>query len=240
MTHARSEERPQRATTPGAIAQRRVKTPKTERGARTQAKIVAAARETFEQMGYAKSRISDIAGAADVALGTFYRYFDDRDDVLGALLEKVFDDLYAAARAPYVGSGDPGAVLSTAIRGYMRVYMENSALLRVSMEAATTDPRFADLWFEVRSQFFGRVVVGIELAQEAKLARPQNPVILASVLSGMLEYGCWIWFSMGGERIDGGTVVTAEFDDLAEVMDNIWAAGLFGDHLATDNSPTDL
>lgn len=51
--------------------------------------IIEAAIETFAKKGFHKTKISDIARAADVADGTVYLYFDNKDD----LLIKSFDEL---------------------------------------------------------------------------------------------------------------------------------------------------
>jgi TetR/AcrR family fatty acid metabolism transcriptional regulator len=51
--------------------------------------IIDAAIETFAKKGFHKTKISDIARAANVADGTVYLYFDNKDD----LLIKAFDEL---------------------------------------------------------------------------------------------------------------------------------------------------
>src|ERR1700761_6497022 len=78
------------------------KAPKTSRGLKTRDRILAAATKVLDDRGYAETRISDIVSEADVALGTFYRYFDDKTSVLAALMIPVYRDTYVASRAPYV------------------------------------------------------------------------------------------------------------------------------------------
>ena len=45
------------------------------------ARLVAAAREAFALHGYAGVNVADICSAADVAKGTFYRYFDSKEAI---------------------------------------------------------------------------------------------------------------------------------------------------------------
>ena len=45
------------------------------------ARLVAVAREAFAQHGYAGVNVADICSAADVAKGTFYRYFDSKEAI---------------------------------------------------------------------------------------------------------------------------------------------------------------
>ena len=50
--------------------------PRTARGNRTRAKILAAAEQVFAQVGYHEASIVKITEAAGVGLGTFYLYFE--------------------------------------------------------------------------------------------------------------------------------------------------------------------
>jgi hypothetical protein len=49
--------------------------PATERGLRTRATLVAAARKVFEQFWYLDARLIDITRSANCSAGTFYTYF---------------------------------------------------------------------------------------------------------------------------------------------------------------------
>ena len=57
------------------------KSPVRARGVRTRAKLIDAARRVFERDGYLEARVADIAAAAGVAHGSFYTYFDSKEDV---------------------------------------------------------------------------------------------------------------------------------------------------------------
>lgn len=213
---------------PQALQRVRTKVPKTPRGARTRVTILSSAREIFDRRGYGAARITDIAERAGIALGTFYTYFDDKDDVLAALLETVFDDLYAAARAPYLDTDQPETVLRQSIHDYMAVYHENRDLLGTLIEATSVDKQFADLWFEIRGHFLKRVMLNVERAQATGLAAPMNVLLEASALGGMLENFCWVWFAMGGERQDGKPMLShVDFDEMVEVITKLWIGALF-------------
>jgi len=55
------------------------------------ARLVAAAREAFAQHGYAGVNVADICSAADVAKGTFYRYFDSKEAIFLAAARSTVD-----------------------------------------------------------------------------------------------------------------------------------------------------
>src|SRR3954465_14214462 len=62
------------------------KAPRTPRGERTLRKILDAAREEFGERGFSDSSIVGITQRAGVALGTFYTYFDSKEELFRALV----------------------------------------------------------------------------------------------------------------------------------------------------------
>jgi AcrR family transcriptional regulator len=55
--------------------------------AENRAAILAAARRVFAELGYEAATIRDVIGATNLAAGTFYNYFPDKESVLRALLD---------------------------------------------------------------------------------------------------------------------------------------------------------
>ncbi|SHJ30308.1 transcriptional regulator, TetR family [Desulfatibacillum alkenivorans DSM 16219] len=51
--------------------------------------ILQAAENLFAEQGYRKTRIEDIAGKADVSVGTVYGYFKNKEDLLMSVLEDI-------------------------------------------------------------------------------------------------------------------------------------------------------
>lgn len=62
------------------------KTPKTARGIRTRNKLLEAAEIEFGEKGFHDAAISGITHRAGVALGTFYTYFESKDEIFQALV----------------------------------------------------------------------------------------------------------------------------------------------------------
>jgi TetR/AcrR family fatty acid metabolism transcriptional regulator len=55
------------------------------------AQILEAARETFTERGFHKTRMADIAEASGLSKGALYWYFESKDAIILSLLEKVFE-----------------------------------------------------------------------------------------------------------------------------------------------------
>ena len=70
----------------------------TDREAR-RSTLVTAAAAAFAERGVANTSVSDIVRAAGVAQGTFYLYFDSKDDVVLAVVERMAEAIFDAATA---------------------------------------------------------------------------------------------------------------------------------------------
>jgi AcrR family transcriptional regulator len=55
--------------------------PRSRKGVQTRARLVEAAKGVFEDDGFLNARISDIAERAGLSHGSFYHYFDSKDEV---------------------------------------------------------------------------------------------------------------------------------------------------------------
>jgi len=67
------------------------KTPKTKRGRETREKLLQAAEVEFGERGYADASIASITQRAGVALGTFYVYFESKEEIFRALVTYMGD-----------------------------------------------------------------------------------------------------------------------------------------------------
>jgi AcrR family transcriptional regulator len=75
----------QSASKPALVTARRRRREKDQR----YQTILTAAERLFCDQGYAKTRIQEIATAAEVAVGTVYLYFRNKEDILVRLLDKI-------------------------------------------------------------------------------------------------------------------------------------------------------
>lgn len=62
----------------------------------TEAALLAAAVQTFQEVGYAKARVSDIVGRCGLSQGTFYLYFKSKEDILRRVLRDFMEQMNQA------------------------------------------------------------------------------------------------------------------------------------------------
>ena len=100
-----------------------------ERKAENRAKILAAAKKVFAEKGFGEATARDIVRETDLASGTFYNYFRDKDEVFRALLEQFEENTREATlhlrrdeSLPLEERVEQGA------RAFFRMVVEDSAL----------------------------------------------------------------------------------------------------------------
>src|SRR3954452_10944388 len=80
--------------------------------------ILDAARVVFAELGYGAATVRDIVRRTDLATGTFYNYFPDKEAVFRALLEHVAREARERVRAARRGATDAEAFVRDSYRAY--------------------------------------------------------------------------------------------------------------------------
>ena len=103
-----------------------------ERKAENRAKLLAAARKVFAEKGLGAATARDIVRETDLATGTFYNYFRDKEDVFRALLEDAAVRQREVARENRLKLDVPlEERLETGFRDYFEMALENRELFEV-------------------------------------------------------------------------------------------------------------
>jgi TetR/AcrR family transcriptional repressor of nem operon len=79
--------------------------PKTARGRQTRDRIVGSAADLISRQGVAETSLDDVIENAGASKSQLYHYFDDRDELLRAVVSRNCDDVLAA-QSPHLGALD--------------------------------------------------------------------------------------------------------------------------------------
>jgi AcrR family transcriptional regulator len=170
------------------------KTPRRQRGKRTRAALVEAAQKVFERDGYLDARVADIAAAAGVAHGSFYTYFDSKEDVFRELVEVALMEVSEAIDVRD-GSPVPTERIKAGNRRYMDVYARHAALLGL-IEQVGTLTQFHAMRRELRARFVTRIegVIGEYRESGHVDVEPLDARAVAHALVGMMDSFAYNWF----------------------------------------------
>lgn len=172
----------------------------------TEEKLLSAAIDLMSKKGYHRTTVADIVNAAGVAQGTFYLYFDSKKSLFKKLMDRFYDLLESALVAVDLNSNalesteDLAMQIRTAIRNILLVYQDNAVLARIFLrEAMGLEPDFAELWDSIIERLATTGTLIMEQAIERDLLPPQNSIIVAHSVVGMIERVAHYWLFQENE-----------------------------------------
>src|SRR5262247_2563479 len=162
------------------------------------AAILAAALEEFAARGFAATRLDDVARRADVAKGTIYLHFRDK--------ESLFQELVRAMLSPLVGTIEAAALRDLPIRALVDMIVDvfvneiygtrRKDVIRLVIAEGSRFPKLAEVYYrEVIARVLpvirARLALAVErgeLTHDALARFPQllvAPALLAVLWSGL-------------------------------------------------------
>lgn len=204
-----------------STARETVSEPKTEKGRHTKAALLQGARTVFGQMGYSEARVSDIATAAGLSNGAFYRYYADKRDILLDLLNQLLGGTYEASALTRWNRQQPLRTIQAGIDLYLHFYQDHADVFRVLHEVAEIDPEVEAMQRQARARFQDRSIRWIHRCQEMNIVRASlDAGLAAAFLSGIVEHYAYTRFARHNYPEKDITEVTQAIMDF-------WAYGTF-------------
>jgi AcrR family transcriptional regulator len=127
---------PPSAATEGPAAETRSKREQTK--AANRAAILDAALQIFAELGYGAATVRDIVRRTDLATGTFYNYFPDKESVLRALIEDAARQARVLVRAARQSSTDLESFVESGFRAYFEFLASDPLLFELLRRNAGT------------------------------------------------------------------------------------------------------
>ncbi|MFW0789767.1 TetR/AcrR family transcriptional regulator [Gordonia sp. CPCC 205333] len=169
----------------------------TPRGRKTRDSVLRAARTVFEDVGFLDARVELIAAQAGVSYGTFYRYFESKEDVFFQLSNQLFEDSHP--REP-PSAASPREKLIASNRAYYESYQRNARMMAIVEQVATFNAEFRALRHQHRELLTGRTANAIARWQRDGLANPDiDPTLAARTMSAMVDHTLYLWLVQGEE-----------------------------------------
>jgi AcrR family transcriptional regulator len=151
------------------------------------AQIVDAAKAVFAERGYHNASVSDIIGRAHIARGTFYLYFESKQQIFETILAEALEELRSRITRIDVSPGAPTPIEQ--LRGNLVRVMDyvlgdphfSRLLLSHSL---SSDPEAAERVHQFYAHVHGMIERSLSHGVEMGLVRPCNPALVASMLLG--------------------------------------------------------
>lgn len=171
--------------------------PRSRKGEQTRARLLAAAKVVFERCGFLDARVSDIAEEAGLSHGSFYHYFDSKEEVFREVVEEVEERLSAPLGSIIL---DPDSVatprerIAEAIRLHMEMYRQEAKIMGVIEMVSRYDSQLRESRNR-RLESYGTQVAGSlrRLQRHGLVDSELDPEIAAAVLGSMTSRFPEMW-----------------------------------------------
>ena len=151
--------------------------------ARTKKKLITAARDLVYMKGAESIAIQEVTVAAGLATGSFYNYFDNKRDMLNAVIDdfqSVFETMLEPTRARL---SDPAMRLAITLKYYFKQSQHNEAWRSFVINAGLSDEV---VLVQSQSQCLEDIKAGLRGGR----FKSEDPAITQSLITGMASHVC--------------------------------------------------
>ena len=202
--------------------------PRSRKGEITRARLLDAAKAVFEENGFLEARISDIAVRAGLSHGSFYHYFDSKEQIFREVADEQEALLTASTSDADGASGGAGAVeiaddprteydrIRMANQRYLQRYRDNGKIMGVIEEVSRYDGYVNDARMRRQKHFADRAEAAIRRLQDDGAADPGiDAEIAAMALGSMIGRFAELWLVAHWAEF--------EFEAAVEQISRLWA-----------------
>jgi len=186
--------------------------PLSSKGRQTRRAVEDAARKLFAERGFHGTTLADITAAAGKSPAAFYRYFDDKEDLLAALAESFLREIVDLPKIP-----DDSDFFTSAVGIYWDMFKPNVGILVAVDQLAAAEPRFALLRKRFRQFGIDIVSASVRRAQQQGYAAELDTDHTALAIALLFERFTSVSVSEG--LSDAAAVTT---------LSTIWQKTLYG------------
>jgi AcrR family transcriptional regulator len=159
---------------------------KARSGEKTKLKLMAAGALLLEDVGYRELNVEEICAGAGLAKGTFYIYFDTKDEFLQELAEQ-----YVAFERQFVLVPDPrDSAFATSlawVSWYEGTFASNVGVLRCIVQMGEIDTKVRGIW-HARNEFVARrIAESIEARVGERAPDREHLLFTVRTVGGMLD-----------------------------------------------------
>ncbi len=194
------------------------------KGRQTRAAIEQAARKLFAERGFHGTTLADITSAAGKSSAVFYRYFDDKEDLLAVLAESFLHNVLSSLPMRLPDSPDDTEYFTTAVTGYWNIFKQNLGIMVAVAQLGATGQRFAGVQNEFRRFGIDIVRASVLRAQEQGYGAGLDPDHIALAIALLFENFTTVYL-----RPDAAALgVRSTDEDAIRTLATIWKKTLYG------------
>lgn len=198
----------------------------TNRQARAEAtrhQLLEAARIVFTERGYGATTVASITDGADIAHGTFYLYFRNKEDVFVHVISDVLEEVYQRSLSAIEEAGPEQdlLVLRQRIAGFLEVVVRYGTLWRALLEGAMASPVVEEHWLAQRRRFQQAIAGRWRLRLDGSALDPGLDIdVAANALGSMIE-----WYAVTGAAFGEPQQLSVD-EHVVDTLTQLWWSAL--------------
>jgi AcrR family transcriptional regulator len=183
--------------------------------------ILATCERLLGERALREIAVDELAAGAGISRPSFYFYFESKDAVLRALVERLADEMYAEAESWLERKDDsPEVTVSRSIGAAAQQWREHGPVLRAAVQTWGSVPELQAFWEDVVRRFVEQSAARIADEREDGAAPPgPDPEALAKALIWMNER-CFYTNSLGADP-------SLSDDELVPTLTAIWLRSIY-------------
>lgn len=185
---------------------------------RSRGALLRAGRKVFEERGYHRARIADIASGAGLSVGAFYKNFESKADLFRYLLITVEDEVYGELAVHRETVSSPRERIHQTNTLYMKAFQRNAEFWAAIEESGLTDTESRSVLEERRRYYLTRTLRAITRWQDQGLVDPAIDGHAAAMFLGAMAERCAYLVFVFGESVDA--------DTMTDTLTDLWSRAL--------------
>lgn len=160
-------------------------TPPTARGRKTRRNLLAAAEALFGAKGFHGTSVVDITREAGVGQGTFYLYFDSKEEIFRQLVRHLSQQLRRALAVAVADASHRIEIEVLGVREFIRFSAEHRDLYQIVSESQFIDPDLFRWYYERLAKGYA---LGLRNAMDRDEVFEADPETLSYCLMGVSHF----------------------------------------------------
>ena len=192
---------------------------RTPRRMRRAVEILAAARQTFLDKGFARASVSEIAAKVGVVEGLVYSYFPTKRDLLNEVMRGMYEPLIRDIDEGFSRLHGLRSRLRFLIWRHLRVYVEEPSLSRLVLHEVRTGPEyFKSVLHDLHVRYTAFLMRTVrEAVASGELPQDTDEEMIRGLVYGGIEHRMWaVLFGRG----------TVDVEDAADRYTDIVLRGI--------------
>lgn len=180
--------------------------------AQKRSQILEAAADLFAEKGFHRTTTRDIARAVGVSEGTLYNYFENKEDLLMAIMSKLVEDQQLENRLSVYFMNDPRDLLVTIFNERREFVNQNRAMLQSTLSEILVNPA-------LRQRYYLEMIMPvIQLLEEHLFSRIADDQLKKMDVKYLSRFVISIFLGLYLLEVVGDPLVEDQWDQLTNTI----------------------